>query len=253
MFHPKRTPPPVQQQQSTVHIAAVRDVNDSHDATASASPALLPHTDANAVRSVPHHSPSLIPAHLAAAAPSPLLPMSSTSPPETPVTRPPLQHHRVTQVQLVRSSGNITVKSAVPAVSSSISSRANADHSSSIVDEEASAAVAAAVPAPDVSAALAEQLMAKMQVETKLQWDVARISLTHLMQLEFNARLEAERDMFAKQMMAMQQQMQQQQLQQQQQFESMLKVPTACTYEMRCMNLTSTADGPGSFISSPSR
>jgi hypothetical protein len=74
------------------------------------------------------------------------------------------------------------------------------------------------------------------------------------MQLEFNARLEAERDMFTKQMMAMQQQMQQQQLQQQQQFESMLKVPTACTYAIRCMNhVTSTADGPGPFISSPSR
>jgi hypothetical protein len=141
----------------------------------------------------------------------------------------------------------------VPAVSSSVSSRANADHSSSIVDDT-SAAVAAAVPAPDVSAALAEQLMAKMQVETKLQWEVARIPLTLLLQLEFNARLEAERDMFTKQMMAMQQQMQQQQLQQQQQqlqqqqqFESMLKVLTACTYEMRCMNhVTSTADGPPS-------
>ena len=49
----------------------------------------------------------------------------------------------------------------------------------------------------------------------------------HLLQLEFNARLEAERNMFTQQMLAMQQQMQQQQeqqqQQQQQQFELMMK------------------------------
>jgi hypothetical protein len=49
------------------------------------------------------------------------------------------------------------------------------------------------------------------------------------MQLEFNARLEAERDMFAKQMIAMQQQMQQQQ---QQQFEMMMKVTNTCVFDL---------------------
>jgi hypothetical protein len=56
--------------------------------------------------------------------------------------------------------------------------------------------------------------------------------MRRLLQLEFNARLEAERENFTKQMTAMQHQMQQQQLQQQQQqqqqFELMMKVTTIC-------------------------
>jgi hypothetical protein len=52
--------------------------------------------------------------------------------------------------------------------------------------------------------------------------------MSNVLQLEFNARLEAEREMFTKQMMTMQQQMQQQQVQQQQQFELMLKVRSCC-------------------------
>ena len=66
--------------------------------------------------------------------------------------------------------------------------------------------------------------MEKMQVVTVLPRACAFLLLMRLLQLEFNARLETERDVFAKQMMAMQQQMQQQQMQQQQQFELILKV-----------------------------
>lgn len=225
MFHPKRSPLPMQQQyQPVARAAPTPGPHHSDDAVVSASPALPLHSAANTAQ----QSPS--PSHSAAPAPSTILPVSSTSSPENPLNRPP--HHRVTHMQLVRSSGNITVTSAVPAVSNSVSSRTDPAQSAASTPAHIAApsAAAAVVPAPvasapDAAAALADQLMAKMQVGFVFLWTFAYIPLmSNLLQLEFNARLEAEREMFTKQMMTMQQQMQQQQVQQQQQFELMLKV-----------------------------
>jgi hypothetical protein len=175
MFHPKRSPVPMQQHYQPVALAAPTP-HHSHAAAVSASPALPHHSVANTAQ----QSPS--PSHSAAPAPSTLLPVSSTSSPENPLNRPPLQslpmqQHRVTLTQLVRSSGNITVTSAAPAVSNSGSGRIDPAQSAAstpahvVAASEAAAVVPAAVgAAPDVAAALADQLMAKMQVLIVFLW-----------------------------------------------------------------------------------
>lgn len=150
MFHPKHSAPQVQQQlQTSARVAA------AHDFDASAPPALPPPATAQAAPSSPP-APSVHESPL----PVPVTSLPNNQPPHH--ASPLQQQHRVTQMQLVRSSGNITVTSAAPAVSSnsSSSSRIESVHLGPNISTVPS-------PAPDAAAALAEQLMAKMQVRTR--------------------------------------------------------------------------------------
>jgi hypothetical protein len=88
------------------------------------------------------------------------------------------QQHRVTQMQFVRSSGNITVVSAAAAGTNSSKIDVAQSGTGISVAAAASAPATAAAPAPDVAAVLAETLMAKMQVRVVSSVDagVSRIS-----------------------------------------------------------------------------
>jgi len=228
MFHPKLSSPQLQQHhEPNARIAA------------SASPALPLPLAANAALPSHNRLPSSLPTLSSDTSPSPILIPSANQhlQQSSPPPQQQQQQHRVTQMQLVRSSGNITVVSAAPVVSGSTS-----NSSSSRIDSAQSGTniSVTTAPAPDIAAAaLAEQLMAKMQVRVRRQrragaalCSLVFFLMRRLLQLEFNARLEAERENFTKQMIAMQHQMQQQQLQQQQQqqqqFELMMKVTSVC-------------------------
>jgi hypothetical protein len=240
MFHPKLSSPQLQQHhEPNARIAA------------SASPALPLPLAANAALPSHNRLPSSLPTLSSDTSPSPILIPSanqhlqqSSPPPQQ--QQQQQQQHRVTQMQLVRSSGNITVVSAAPVVSGSTSSSSSSRIDSAQSGTNISVTTA---PAPDIAAAaLAEQLMAKMQVRVRRQrragaalCSLLFFLMRRLLQLEFNARLEAERENFTKQMIAMQHQMQQQQLQQQQQqqqqFELMMKVTSvfcSCADVTRC-------------------
>jgi hypothetical protein len=228
MFHPKLSSPQLQQHhEPNARIAA------------SASPALPLPLAANAALPSHNRLPSSLPTLSSDTSPSPILIPSANQhlQQSSPPPQQQQQQHRVTQMQLVRSSGNITVVSAAPVVSGSTSSSSSSRIDSAQSGTNISVTTA---PAPDIAAAaLAEQLMAKMQVRLRRQrragaalCSLVFFLMRRLLQLEFNARLEAERENFTKQMIAMQHQMQQQQLQQQQQqqqqFELMMKVTSVC-------------------------
>ena len=162
MFHPKFSSPQLQQhQQPNAPIAA------------SASPALPLPPAANAALPSHDRPPSSLTTLSSDTSPSPILIPSanqhlqqSSPPPQQQQQQQQQQQHRVTQMQLVRSSGNITVVSAAPVVSGSSSS------SSSRIDPAQSGTniSVTTAPAPDIAAAaLAEQLMAKMQVSVRRQ------------------------------------------------------------------------------------
>ena len=173
MFHPRHSSISPQEQHAVGLVSAAHDTHPP-DVAASASSAFPTLNTASTLldhRSIPS-SASL----------SPLPSNSSSVPSEPPLNRQSMlqQQHRVTQMQLVRSSGNITVVSAAAAGTSS--SKIDVAQSGTGISVAAAASApataTAAAPAPDVAAVLAETLMAKMQVRVGSCVDggVARIS-----------------------------------------------------------------------------
>jgi hypothetical protein len=166
MFHPKHSTMSPQQQHHVGLVSAAHDTLLAPDVAASAS-STFPNPNA-ASTLLDHHSfPS-------SASLSPLPSNSSIVPSDPPLNRQSMsqQQHRVTQMQLVRSTGNITVVSAAAAGTSSgkidVAQSGTGSSVAAVASAPATAAVLAPEPAPDVAAVMAEKLMAKMQVRRPL-------------------------------------------------------------------------------------
>lgn len=145
MFHPQRQ--------------LLRTASDHDSAAASASPAPALPATTNAALPFRDRLPSSPPALSSYNSPLPAS-ISSALPPSNPQSQhsPPLQQqHRAVQMQLVRSSGNITVMSAAASVSSSNNAKTGSVHTGPNISSTTSA--------NDAAAASAEQMMAKLQVQ----------------------------------------------------------------------------------------